>query len=133
MYIDNEKFLAELKLSQKEPTEQLCMYFLLIIRDFVYRKNASYPYKEDLIQEILLKCLEKYKQYDLTHKDCVGFWKLCIGRDIIKKVNRDRQKRREEMFFNYSVGLIDDDWMTEQDNIDYQDKFIHKWKKKKNT
>ena len=133
MYIDNEKFLAELKLSQKEPTEQLCMYFLLIIRDFVYRKNASYPYKEDLIQEILLKCLEKYKQYDLTHKDCVGFWKLCIGRDIIKKVNRDRQKRREEMFFNYSVGLIDDDWMTEQDKIDYQDKFIHKWKKKKNT
>lgn len=133
MFIDNEKFLAELKLSQKEPTEQLCMYFLLIIRDFVYRKNASYPYKEDLIQEILLKCLEKYKQYDLTHKDCVGFWKLCIGRDIIKKVNRDRQKRREEMFFNYSVGLIDDDWMTEQDKIDYQDKFIHKWKKKKNT
>ena len=133
MFIDNEKFLAELKLSQKEPTEQLCMYFLLIIRDFVYRKNTSYPHKEDLIQEILLKCLEKYKQYDLTHKDCVGFWKLCIGRDIIKKVNRDRHKKREEMFFNYSVGLIDDDWMTEQDKIDYQDKFIHKWKKKKNT
>lgn len=133
MFIDNEKFLAELKLSQKEPTEQLCMYFLLIIRDFVYRKNASYPYKEDLIQEILLKCLEKYKQYDLTHKDCVGFWKLCIGRDIIKKVNRDRQIRREEMFFNYSMGAIDDDWMSEQDKIDYQEKFIHKWKKKKNT
>lgn len=133
MFIDNEKFLAELKLSQKAPTEQLCMYFLLIIRDFVYRKNASYPYKEDLIQEILLKCLEKYKQYDLNHKDCVGFWKLVIGRDIIKKVTRDRQIRREEMFFNYSMGVIDDDWMSEQDKIDYQDKFIHKWKKKKNT
>jgi len=133
MYIENEKFLAELKLSQKEPTPQLCMYFLLIIRDFVYRKNASYVYKEDLIQEILLKCLEKYKQYDLNHKDCVGFWKLVIGRDIIKKVTRDRQLRKEELFFQYSVGRCDDDWMTEQDIEDYNTKFIHKWKKKKNT
>ena len=133
MYIDNEKFLAELILSQKEPTEQLCMYFLLIIRDFVYRKNASYVYKEDLIQEILLKCLEKYKQYDLNHKDAVGFWKLVIGRDIIKKVTRDRQINKERMFFRYSMGEIDGDWMTDQDKIDYQEKFIHKWKKKKNT
>lgn len=133
MYIDNNSFLAELKLSQKKPTAQLCMYFLLIIRDFVYRKNASYVNKEDLIQDILLKCLEKYKQYDLNHKDCVGFWKLVIGRDIIKKVTRDRQLRREELFFNYSVGNCDGDWMTEDDKKDYQDKFIHKWKKKKNT
>ena len=131
MYIDNEKFLAELILSQKEPTEQLCMYFLLIIRDFVYRKNTSYINKEDLIQEILLKCLEKYKKYDLNHKDCVGFWKLVIGRDIIKKVTRDRQIQKETMFFRYSVGEIDGDWMTEQDKNDYNDKFIHKWKKKK--
>ena len=131
MYIDNERFLAELKLSQKEPTEQLCMYFLLIIRDFVYRKNASYVNKEDLIQEILLKCLEKYKKYNLNHKDCVGFWKLVIGRDIIKKVTRDRQIQKERMFFRYSVGEIDGDWMTEQDKNDYNDKFIHKWKKKK--
>lgn len=133
MYIDNEKFLAELILSQKKPTPQLCMYFTLIIRDFIYRKNSSYPFKEDLVQDILLKCLEKYKKYDLKHKDCVGFWKLCIGRDIMKKVNRDRQIQRETMFFRYSVGEIDDDWMSEEDKIEYQDKFIHKWKKKKNT
>ena len=131
MYIDNERFLAELKLSQKEPTPQLCMYFLLIIRDFVYRKNASYVYKEDLVQDILLKCLEKYKQYDLSHKDCVGFWKLVIGRDIIKKVTRDRQLRREELFFQYSTGQNDGNWMTDQDKLDYHEKFIHKWKKKK--
>lgn len=131
MYIDNEKFLAELILSQKEPTEQLCMYFLLIIRDFVYRKNASYVNKEDLIQEILLKCLEKYKKYNLNHKDCVGFWKLVIGRDIIKKVTRDRQLRREELFFQYSTGQNDGAWMTDQDKLDYHEKFIHKWKKKK--
>ncbi len=131
MYIDNERFLAELKLSQKEPTPQLCMYFLLIIRDFIYRKNASYVYKEDLVQDILLKCLEKYKQYDLSHKDCVGFWKLVIGRDIIKKVTRDRQLRREELFFQYSTGQNDGTWMTDQDKLDYHEKFIHKWKKKK--
>lgn len=131
MYIDNERFLAELKLSQKEPTPQLCMYFLLIIRDFIYRKNASYVYKEDLVQDILLKCLEKYKQYDLSHKDCVGFWKLVIGRDIIKKVTRDRQLRREELFFQYSTGQNDGTWMTDQDKLDYNEKFIHKWKKKK--
>ena len=68
MYVDDAEFLAELMLSQKEPTERLGQFLQLIAQIAVAKTCPNYKPREDLIQDTLLELLRMYKDYNDTDK-----------------------------------------------------------------
>lgn len=129
-YIPNNEFLVELRLSQKDPTETLCNFFLLIIRSEIYHYRQNVTNKEDLEMELLLWVLGMYKKYDLNNPAPFNYFQVCIHRKLISMTVRQMKKEIEEKMFRYSIGNIDDDWMTEEQKIYYEEVFLKKTNKK---
>lgn len=129
-YIPNNEFLVELRLSQKEPTETLCNFFLLIIRSEIYHYRQNVNNKEDLEMDLLLWVLGMYRKYDLNNPAPFNYFTTCIHRKLIQMTVRQMKKEIEEKMFRYSIGVIDGDWMTEEQKIYYEEVFLKKTSKK---
>ena len=123
-YIPNNEFLVELRLSQKEPTETLCNYFLLIIRSEIYHYRPNFINKEDLEMDLLLWVLGMYRKYDLNNPAPFNYFTICIHRKLISMTVRQMKKEIDEKMFRYSMGMIDGDWMDEEQKIYYEEVFI---------
>ena len=129
-YIPNNDFLCELRLSQKDPTERLCQYFLLIIKSEIYHYRPNVNNKEDLESELLLWVLGMYKKYDLNNPAPFNYFTVCIHRKLISMTVRQMKKEIEEKMFRYSIGVIDGDWMDEEQKTYYEEVFIKRYERK---
>lgn len=129
-YIPNNDFLCELRLSQKYPTERLCQYFLLIIKSEIYHYRPNFINKEDLEMDLLLWVLGMYRKYDLNNPAPFNYFTVCIHRKLISMTVRQMKKEIEEKMFRYSMGMIDGDWMDEEQKIYYEEVFIKKYERK---
>lgn len=124
MYVDDAEFLAELILSQKEPTERLGQFLQLIAQIAVAKTCPNYKPREDLIQDTLLELLRMYKNYDLAYKKPYLFFEIHAKRFIRCTTVRQLKKDKLRKFFEYSVDLNDGSWMTEEDIEEYNTNYV---------
>ena len=124
MYVDDVEFLAELILSQKEPTERLGQFLQLVAQIAVAKTCPNYKPREDLIQDTLLELLRMYKNYDLSNKKPYLFFEIHAKRFIRCITVRQLKKDKLRKFFEYSVDLNDGKWMTEEDIELYNTHYI---------
>lgn len=120
MYIDNTDFLAEIILSQIEPTERLCQYLQLIAQIAVAKVCPNYYPREDLVQDTVLELLRMYRNYDITQPKPYLFFEIHAKRFVRCTTVRQLKKDKIRKFFEYSVDLNDGAWMTEEDKEEYQ-------------
>ena len=117
MYVDDAEFLAELILSQKEPTERLGQFLQLIAQIAVAKTCPNYKPREDLIQDTLLELLRMYKNYNLAYKIHAKRFIRCT---TVRQLKKDKLRK----FFEYSVDLNDGSWMTEEDIEEYNTNYV---------
>ena len=124
MYVDDAEFLAELKLTKKEPTERLGHFLQLIAQIAVAKTCPNYKPREDLIQDTLLELLRMYKNYNLAYKKPYLFFEIHAKRFIRCTTVRQLKKDKLRKFFEYSVDLNDGSWMTEEDIEEYNTNYV---------
>lgn len=125
-YIVNTDFLAELRLSQINPTKELCAYFSLIIQSEIFRYRFNYIHKEDLKQDLLLYVLSIYKKYNLDNPSPYSYFQKCIHRKMIQITVSDMKHDIDERMLKYSHDYMNDEWMNEDQVNYYNNIFLKK-------
>lgn len=125
-YIPNNEFLCELRLSQINPTETLCMYFSLMIQTEIFKFRFNYAHKEDLQQDLLLYLLTIYKKFNLDNPSPYNYFQKCIHRKMIQITVSDMKHEIDERMLRYSIEAQNDDWMSDDQIKYYNGVFMNK-------
>ena len=92
IYLTNEELIEELNKSVEKPTEKLHLMFYEIAKNVAKRPNfRGYTYKEDMVHEAYLKCVNNYKKFK-PGKNAFAFFTTIIFNEMIDFIKKEHKE-----------------------------------------